>query len=108
MPTRTITTRRLLAGALAVGVAGVVGAGTAHADHVHSVQVGNGACVLLAHGGGEGDVDLPFATDAQVAADRAHPLHLLVHLGQPGQRISIGVYGTPSDPCAGTGRYLND
>lgn len=109
MTTRTITRlRRVFAGASVVGAMGIAGAGTAHADHVHSVQVGNGACVLLAHEGGEGDVDLPFASEAQVAADRAHPLHLLVHLGRPGQNVAIGVYGTPSDPCFESGRYLND
>lgn len=99
---------RLVVGAAVIGTVGMVGAGTARADHVHSIQVGNGACVLLAQGGGEGDVDLPFATEAQVAANRAHPLHLLVHLGRPGQHLAIGVYGTPSDPCFETGNYLND
>lgn len=82
--------------------------GAASADHVHSVRVGNGACVLIAQSGGEGEVDLPFATDAQVAANRAHPVHLLVHLGRPGQRIEIGVFGTASDPCIATGDYVND
>ena len=108
MTTRTTIIRRVLAGSLVVGVVGVAGTGTAHADHVHSMQVGNGACVLLAHDGGEGEVDLPFATDAQIDAHRAHPLHLLVHLGEPGQHVAIGVYGTPSDRCFDGGRYLNE
>jgi hypothetical protein len=105
--TTPTTIRSALAATLVVGAMGIAGAGTAHADHVHSIQVGNGACVLLAQSGGEGDVDLPFATDALVDANRAHPLHLLVHLGRAGQNISIGVYGTPSDPCFETGHYLN-
>ncbi len=94
--------------ALVVGAVGLVGTATASADHVHSKQTGNGSCVLLAQNGGEGQVDLPFATPDQVAAKRAHPLHLLVHLGRPGANFPIGVAGTPSDPCFGTGDYLND
>jgi hypothetical protein len=106
MHTRSIikaSAAMLLAGSIVAATAG-----SASADHVHSVQVGNGACVLIAQNGGEGEVDLPFATDEQVAADRAHPVHLLVHLGQPGQRIEIGVFGTVSDPCIDTGNYVND
>lgn len=99
---------RGVAGMVVLGAVGVAGAGTAHADHVHSLRVGNGACVLLAHDGGEGAVALPFATDAQVESHRAHPLHLLVHLGRPGANFAIGVYGTPSDPCLASGNYVND
>lgn len=108
MTNRVTNIAKGVGGLLVVGVVGVAGTNTAHADHVHSLQVGNGACVLLAHDSGEGDVDLPFATDAQVDADRAHPLHLLVHLGRAGANFAIGVYGTPSDPCFGSGDYLND
>lgn len=100
--------RRAATGLLVAGTVLVAGAATAHADHTHSVQVGNGACVLLAHDGGESEVDLPFASDALVAANRAHPLHLLVHLGRAGENITIGVYGTASDPCLASGDYLND
>ena len=105
--TGAIITRSAVA-ALIAGTLLAFGATTAHADHIHSVQTGNGACVLLAHDGGENEVDLPFATEAQVVANRAHPLHLLVHLGRPGQNVAIGVYGTASEPCFGTGDYLND
>jgi hypothetical protein len=94
--------------ALIVGTVTMAGASPAVADHVHSMQLGNGACVLLAHEGGEGEVELPFATDAQIEAHRAHPLHLLVHLGQPGTNFEIGVYGTASDPCIDSGDYVND
>ena len=100
--------KRSAAGALIAGTVLVLGAATAHADHIHSVQTGNGACVLLAHNGGESEVDLPFASEAQVDANRAHPIHLLVHLGRPGQNFAIGVYGTASDPCYGTDNYVND
>jgi hypothetical protein len=74
----------------------------------HEGDTGNGSCVLLAQHGGEGEVELPFATDAQIEAHRAHPLHLLVHLGQPGTNFAIGVYGTASDPCIDSGNYVND
>jgi hypothetical protein len=104
----TSSIRRASAATALVATLVALTAGTASADHVHSVRVGNGACVLLAQSSGEGEVDLPFATDAQVAANRAHPLHLLVHLGRPGQRVEIGVFGTASDPCIDTGNYVND
>lgn len=105
-----MNTRSLVKASAATLLAGTivaVTAGSASADHVHSVEVGNGACVLIAQHGGEGDVDLPFASDDQVAANRAHPVHLLVHLGRPGQRVEIGVFGTASDPCIDTGNYVN-
>lgn len=107
MKTRRTAIKRTAAAAIVIGSVSFAGAGTASAGHVHSKQVGNGSCVLLAQHGGEADVDLPFATDAQVTAHRAHPLHLLVHLGEPGQNFGIGVAGTASDPCVGSGDYLN-
>lgn len=79
----------------------------ASADHVHSAQLGNGRCVLLAQNGGEGNVQLPgYETNP---ANRRHPLHVKVHLGRPGQVQAIGVYDTPSDPCygQGPGAYVN-
>ena len=108
MRIRSTTIRRASVTALIVGTVTMAGAAPAFADHVHSKQLGNGACVLLAQQGGEGQVELPFATDAQVDAHRAHPLHLLVHLGQPGTNFEIGVYGTASDPCVESGAYVND
>lgn len=108
MRTRRTTLARIATAAAIIGTMSIVGAGTAVADHVHSKQTGNGDCVLLAQHSAEGDVDLPFATNDQVEANRAHPLHLLVHLGQPGDNLAIGVAGTGSDPCIDTGDYLND
>lgn len=83
----------------------VLGPGTAGASHVHSMQTGNGSCVLLAQDGGEKYVQLPQATGAE---NRLHPLHVNVHLGEPGAggHITIGVAGTASDPCLG-GTYVN-
>jgi hypothetical protein len=92
--------------AAGVGVAALVGAAApASASHVHSMLVGSGVCVLLAQDGGEKWVILPFAEGSE---NRLHPLHVLVHLGEPSQHVEIGVYGTPSDPCIETGEYLND
>ncbi len=99
---------KLISVAVTIAAIGLLGTGTAGADHVHSKEVGNGSCVLLAQNGGEKHVTLPHATDDQKATNRAHPLHLNVHLGQPGQNFEIGVYGTASDPCnVPGGTYLN-
>jgi hypothetical protein len=87
---------------------GLFGAGTASATHTHSMKTGNGSCVLLAPNGGEKDVILPHAEDPT----KGHPLHLNVHLGEPGDHIDIGVAGkADSDPCYDGGLpidYLND
>lgn len=102
--------RMTIAAAFTVGTIGLFGAGTASATHTHSIETGNGSCVLLAQNGGEKDVSLPHATGA---ANRRHPLHVNVHLGEPGagEHINIGVQGTISDPCYDNGNpidYLND
>jgi len=96
--------KKLIAGTFAAAKVLALGTGTAGASHVHSEQTGNGSCVPLAQNGGEKNVQLPFATGAE---DRRHPLHVLVHLGEPGAggHITIGVAGTASDPCPGN--YLN-
>jgi hypothetical protein len=94
---------------IATGIAAAAAFGTtttASATHIHSMEVGDGVCVLLAADGGEKYVVLPFADD--LPENRRHPLHVLVHLGQPGQNFNIGVYGTESDPCFAGGEYLND
>ncbi len=83
----------------------VVSAVPAGASHVHSLQTGSGACVLLAQSGGEKNVQLPFADGLPV--NRRHPLHVLVHTGEAGQHVSIGVVATDSDPCFSSGKYLN-
>ena len=98
---------KLISMVVTVAAVGLLGTGAASATHVHSKQVGNGGCVLLAQNGGEKNVALPHATEDQADAGRAHPLHLNVHLGRPGENFDIGVYNTPSDPCFGTGNYLN-
>ncbi len=98
-------TKKLVVG-LAAGAAAIfLSAVPAGASHVHSLQTGSGACVLLAQSGGEKNVQLPFADE--LAANRRHPLHVLVHTGEVGQHLSIGVVATTSDPCLASGRYLN-
>lgn len=76
----------------------------ADASHVHSLQTGSGACVLLAQGGGEKYVQLPFADEYEPS--RRHPLHVLVHTGKPGQHVNIGVLGSAGDPCKTSGKYV--
>jgi hypothetical protein len=88
MPTEDISMeavmrgRLILAGPFAVAVV-LANAIPALADHTHFRIVGDGECVLLAVDGGEKDVQLPHADD--FAANRQHPLHVNVHLGQPGE-----------------------
>lgn len=99
-----------IAAAVTMGTIGLFGSGTASATHTHSKAAGNESCVLLAQNGGEGNVTLPHATGAET---RRHPLHVNVHLGEPGAggHIEIGVAGTTSDPCYDHGNhidYLND
>ncbi len=98
--------KRLIVAAGVVLVATTGASVTASATHIHSMEVRDGVCVLLAADGAEKLVVLPFADE--LAENRRHPLHALVHLGQPGQNLKIGVYRTASDPCLASGEYLND
>jgi hypothetical protein len=83
--------RLLLIVLLAVGAL-LAGAAPAAADHTHFRVVGNGSCVLIAPDGGEKYVQLPHADE--FAPNRQHPLHVNVHLGQPGEVGDIYVaYG---------------
>lgn len=98
--------RKLLAGAV-IGLGSfALGAAGAGAGHTHSLQTGNGSCVLLAADGGEDQVQLPFAD--VLPANRQHPLHVLVHTGEAGSHLSIGVAGAATDPCGTAADYLND
>jgi len=87
-----------------MSMVGLFGAGTASADHTHSMKTGNGSCVLLAQNGDEDGVVLPSVV-GDVDGARSHPLHVL--LGEPGDgdHINIGVKGKASDSCLGN--YLN-
>lgn len=61
-----------------------VTASPALAEHTHVMLTGNGSCVTLAANGGETDVWLPPAVDGP--SFKRHPIHLNVHLGEPGTR----------------------
>ncbi len=98
-------TTKLVVGLAAGAAATFLSPVPADASHVHSLQTGKGACVLLAQSGGEKNVQLPFAD--RLPSDRRHPLHVVVHTGEAGQHLSIGVVATTSDPCLASGRYLN-
>lgn len=91
-------------------------AAPAAADHDHGRKLGNGDCVVLAGPGAEKYVSLPDpailsnpnAGDHWAGNEaRNHPLHVFVHLGQPGQRGDIGVVGGADDPCGTEGEYRN-
>jgi hypothetical protein len=84
---------------------------TAAGNHLHSVQTGSDACVVLAQNGGERLVSLPEAsfqnTSYVAGAPNPHPIHVHVHLGAAGEPLDIGVYGAASDPCLASGDYVN-
>lgn len=87
----------------------VVGsAAPAMASHTHVRMTGNGSCVVLAAGGGEKSVQLPHADE--FPENRQHPLHVKVHLGEPGIRQGetvIWVQGSAGD-LANCNGYVND
>jgi hypothetical protein len=84
---------------------------TAAGNHLHSVQTGNGACVILAQNGGERFVTLPAAsfqnTTEPTTTTNPHPIHVHVHRGAAGEPLAIGVYDTATDPCLASGDYVN-
>ena len=112
--------RRVLVFGMAV-VFLLAGANVARADHTHVLVLPNGNCAILAAHGSEKYLILPevlFTNNPNVDADdvggleslplnRRHPLHVLVHLGVPGADGDIAVMGSPEDPCAATGNYVN-
>ena len=80
----------------------------ASATHTHVRMTGNGSCVILAANGGERDVQLPHA-DA-FAENRRHPLHVNVHLGEPGVvqgETVVWVQGSAGD-LANCNGYVTD
>ncbi|MBA3586292.1 MAG: hypothetical protein H0W41_01485 [Chloroflexi bacterium] len=107
--------RSLLSGVLIAGAVLLVTASSALASHEHARLLGNGECVILAQNGGEQWVELPRAVfennpkvtldyDA-IAANRRHPLHVLVHKTGQGTG-AVWVYGPESNMfCLG---YVND
>jgi hypothetical protein len=102
--------RLALVAPICLGAALLAPAG-AVANHRHSLATGSGDCVVLAKQGGEPFVDLPDAsfnnTTEPTTTANPHPLHVHMHRGAAGEQITIGVYGTASDPCALEGDYVN-
>jgi hypothetical protein len=106
--------RRIALSAL-ICLAGVLAVPSgAAATHRHSLMTGSGDCVVLAKNGievGEPFVELPNAsfnnTTEPMTTMNPHPLHVHVHRGEPGSRLTIAVYGSAADPCAVEGNYLN-
>ena len=97
--------------ALSVTAAALLAPAAAQAHHVHVMQTGSGSCVILAQHGNERYVTLPEAsfnnTTEPATTANPHPLHVHVHRGRPGEVRTIAVYGTPADPCAASGDYVN-
>jgi hypothetical protein len=113
--------RRLCIAGLAI-VLTLAFTSVARADHTHVRILPDGTCVILAAAGNEKYQVLPdtvFTSNPNADADdavggledlplnRRHPLHVLVHLGEPGAGGDIVVMGSPQDPCAATGNYVN-
>jgi len=107
-------TRLSLALATGLVLAAIVAAPVA-ANHGHVMALGNGECVLLAAHGGEDEVELPLVVfdanpnvDIAPAADKLHPLHVLVHQGKPGEHNAIAVAGTPAAAALCPDGIVND
>ncbi|MEO6207798.1 MAG: hypothetical protein ABIP77_07570 [Candidatus Limnocylindrales bacterium] len=90
-------------------------AAPALAAHTHVTQVGNDRCVILAQNGGEENVVLPLSVflhnpnvDIAAAADRMHPLHVLVHKGVPGDHNSLAVFGTAAGDALCAAGYVGN
>lgn len=99
----------LVAGALLALVVG-----PASANHTHVMPVGNGQCVVIAEGSGEGEVSLPLSVfdhnpnvTIAPAPDRMHPLHVLVHRGVPGTNHPMEVAGTAAAAALCWAGYVN-
>ena len=107
--------KRLVRPALGAVVLLALAASPAAASHGHVMVIGNGECVLLAANGGEDEVELPLVifdanpnVDITAAADRLHPLHVLVHQGVPGEHNAIAVAGTPAAAALCPEGIVND
>lgn len=106
---------RLVRPAIGAGLLLALAATPALASHTHLMSLGNGQCVLLAHEAGEESVVLPlsvFEHNPNVAiaptADRMHPLHVLVHLGQAGKHVELAVADTAAAALLCPDGIVND
>ena len=105
--------KRLVRPALGAAILLALAASPALANHSHVKLLGNGQCVVLAEGAGEDEVVLPlsvFERNPNVdvpATGAAHPLHVLVHRGVPGDRGSYAVFGSAEGNALCTAGYVN-
>ena len=99
---------RALRTSLVATILVLASAAPAMASHTHVRMTGNGSCAVLAAHGGENAVQLPHAVE--FPENRRHPLHVNVHLGEPGTRhgdVVIWVQGSAGD-LANCDVYVND
>ena len=105
--------KRLVRPALGAVVLLALAATPALANHSHVKLLGNGQCVVLAEGAGEDGVVLPlsvFENNPNVdvpSTGAAHPLHVLVHKGVPGDMGSYAVFGSAEGNALCAGGYVN-
>jgi hypothetical protein len=105
--------KRLVVPALGAVLLLALAATPAFANHSHVKLLGNGQCVVLAEGAGEDEVVLPpsvFEHNPNVDAPStgaAHPLHVLVHRGVPGDNGSYAVYGSAEGNALCAAGYVN-
>jgi len=107
--------KRLVRPAIGAGLLLALAVTPALASHTHVMSLGNGQCVLLAPDAGEESVLLPLAVfennpNVTIAptADRMHPLHVLVHLGEAGTHHQIAVAGSAAAAALCTAGIVND
>jgi hypothetical protein len=105
--------KRLVRPALGAVVLLALAATPVLANHSHVRVLGNGRCVLLAEGAGEDQVVLSLAVfdkNPNVVVSptgAAHPLHVLVHRGVPGDRGSYAVFGSDTGNAMCAAGYVN-
>ena len=105
--------KRLVRPAIGAGLLLALAATPALASHSHVKLLGNGQCVVLAEDAGEDDVVLPlsvFEHNPNVdvpSTGAAHPLHVLVHKGVPGDRGSYAVFGSDAGNAMCAAGYVN-
>jgi hypothetical protein len=105
--------KRLVRPALGAVLLLALAATPAFANHSHVKLLGNGLCVVLAEGAGEDEVVLPlsvFEHNPNVdvpSTGAAHPLHVLVHRGVPGDNGSYAVYGSAAGDALCAAGYVN-
>jgi hypothetical protein len=107
--------KRLVSAVVSAAAVLALAAAPALATHTHVMSLGNGECVLLAHEAGEESVVLPASVfthnpnvDIPSTPGRTHPLHVLVHLGQAGERLQLAVAGTAAAVALCPDGIVND